>query len=146
MVLSLADGATGSGLPLDSVPVIRSGVLLVGPTTRTRDLLAAYLTASGFAVCTAESGVQAFDVYIRKLGGVDAVIVDVELAELRGLAFIARFRRHFPGVPVFTLTDDPFGPLAVELAETGTAVIAKPVHLRQFADALRSALSEPSSR
>lgn len=116
-------------------------VLVASPLSRTRDLLADYLNACGFAVWTAEDGVQALDVYVRHLGGIDAVVADAALPDLPGMAFVGRFRRHFPGVPVCVFTDDPFGQPAADLSAAGATVMPKPVHLRRLVEALRAVLA-----
>lgn len=144
MFTSLTDACIEFRLLPDMRPVVRPGVMVATPTARGLDLLAGYLTARGFAVWTAESGVHALDVYVRNLGGIEAVVIDAALPDLPGMAFVARFRRHFPGVPVCVLTEDPYGPQADDLIAAGATVVAKPVHLRHLVETLWSELAVPA--
>src|SRR5262249_25527632 len=53
----------------------------------------------GFAVWTATCGVEAITTYLEHTGSVDVLFIDAELTDLPGLAFVRRFKTHFPGVP-----------------------------------------------
>lgn len=137
---------TPTGRPIAPSPPSEggTGVLVASASACTRDLLAGFMATRGFAVWTAEDGVRALDAYVRNLGGIEAVVADAALPDLPGVAFVGRFRRHFPGVPVLVLTDDPFGQQAAEFADLGVTLVAKPVHLRQLLDTLRAVLAAPA--
>src|SRR5262245_3318192 len=77
----------------------RPGVLIALADLWERADLASSLARRGFAVWTAASGVEAITTYLEHTGSVDVLLLDAELPDLPGPAFMRRFKTHFPGVP-----------------------------------------------
>jgi len=139
MFTSLADPSAEPGFSSTELDG-RHGLLVATHTPSARRLFADYLTDCGFAVWTADSGVEALDVFVRHMGSIEAVVADAGLPDLPGVELAALFHRHFPGVPVCVLSDEPFGTVADEVREIGATVVAKPVHLRRLVQALSAEL------
>lgn len=103
----------------------RPGVLLAAGELIERLELAGGLAGHGFDVWTAGSGMDALRAYVEHAGTVDVLVIDAGLPDLPGLAFLRRFRSHFPGVPCVFLID-PAG-RALDLVAAGAVVVPRPV-------------------
>jgi DNA-binding NtrC family response regulator len=77
----------------------RPGVLLALADARSGAELGAFLTRQGFNVWLAGGGVEAITIYLEHTGSIDLLLLDAELHDLPGQAFLRRFATHFPGVP-----------------------------------------------
>jgi CheY-like chemotaxis protein len=75
------------------------GVLLAFADARPRAELADALTRQGFNIWVVECGIEAITTYLGHTGSVDLLLLDAELPDLPGPAFLRRFATHFPGVP-----------------------------------------------
>jgi len=61
--------------------------------------LAAFLRHRGFNVWTARCGLDAITTYLEHTESLDVLLLDADLPDLPGPAFVRRFKTHFPGVP-----------------------------------------------
>jgi CheY-like chemotaxis protein len=77
----------------------RPGVLLALADARSGAELGAFLTRQGFNLWLAGCGVEAITIYLEHTGSLDLLLLDAELPDLPGPAFLRRFATHFPGVP-----------------------------------------------
>ncbi len=118
-------------------------VLLVDDQDSVREILAAQLLDAGFEVVQAAGGAHA----IALLGGdlcVDAVVTDLSMPQVDGLAVISAAHQRLPRLPAILLTgyagDD--AALAVSGAISGTfSLLRKPVEDAQLIDRLRTLLA-----
>jgi CheY-like chemotaxis protein len=115
----------------------RLRVLVVEDDECTRDALVDYLNDDGFAVESALDGQEALGV--AAAGGIDIIVLDLQLPVLDGMAFADIWRSH-PGrarVPIVATSGLPQG--ATLAAEFGAVAFrSKPFDLRDFADLLRT--------
>ena len=75
-------------------------VLVVDDDAALRFTLEEVLGDKGFEVVSADSGAQA----LERLAGVDAVITDLAMPGMDGLALLAQLREREPELPVVLLT------------------------------------------
>jgi PAS domain S-box-containing protein len=121
----------------------RKLVLLVDDQDSVREILAAQLNDAGFDVVPAAGGAHA----ISLLGGglcVDALVTDLSMPQVDGLAVIKAAQQRLPRLPAILLTgyagDD--AALAVSGAISGTfSLLRKPVDDAQLIDRLRTLLA-----
>jgi len=132
---ALADSAPGGAA--------RQRVMLVDDQDSVREILAAQLNDAGFEVVPAAGGAQA----IALLGDgfcVDALVTDLSMPQVDGLAVIKAAQQRQPRLPAILLTgyagDD--AALAVSGAISGTfSLLRKPVEDSQLIDRLRTLLA-----
>jgi CheY-like chemotaxis protein len=119
----------------DTVSPRQPGVLIAIEDLWERADLASTLTRRGFAVWTAACGVEAITTYLEHTGSVDVLLLDAELPDLPGLAFLRRFKTHFPGVPcVFRAgTSDT---VSRQLRAAGAIVMPPSIALAELAERL----------
>jgi len=132
------------GLAHDPPPPVSAGqVLVVDDEELVRNVLAAQLKDAGFAVVAASGGAEA----IALLDGgvdVDALVTDLSMPAMDGLAVIHAAHKRRPGLPALLLTgyagDD--SSLAMSGAINGTfSLLRKPVHGAHLIDRLRAMLA-----
>ncbi|MDB5308087.1 MAG: hypothetical protein JWO38_2289 [Gemmataceae bacterium] len=82
----------------------RPGVLVVSSDPARRAELAAVLTTGGAEVWQAESGLEGLSTFLGHTGDLDVILLDADLPDLPGPAFLRRLRTHFPGMPCVFLT------------------------------------------
>ena len=112
------------------------GVLVALAETQERSDLAAFLTRQGFNVWAASDGVEAITIYLEHNAWVDVLLIDAELPDLPGTAFLRRFKTHFPGVPcVFRAGHSDT--VSAQLAAAGALVVARTLTPVAVADRLR---------
>ncbi len=78
-------------------PRSRTRILLVDDEAMIREILARQLMEAGFDVLVAASGAEALDLSARET--VDAVVTDLSMAGIDGLAVIRGLQERFPGLP-----------------------------------------------
>ena len=121
-------------------PVRRPAVVL-GSARVTRLIeLTRGLRGEGFDVWPAESGLEALSAFFDRTGEIDAFVLDADLPDLPGLAFLRRLRAHFPAVPCVFLAG-PCHPLAVELVAAGADVVSATASVRDIAGRVREAVA-----
>lgn len=124
----------------------RPGILfLVRPGSFAR-MMVEYLGMKGFSVWATSKDIVAFDLFVRHSVEIDWLVLESEFLEGIGENFLQRFHRHFPGVKVCLLTDDPFDAQARELHERGGVIVPKPVSLRKFVHTLQKQDGIPAPR
>jgi two-component system response regulator ResD len=118
-------------------------VLVVDDEPIVRDVLSRYLVRGGFAVETAEDGVQAVERFRET--DPDLVLLDLMLPGLDGFEVFSRIRSRAP-VPVIMLTakgEETERVLGLELGADD--YVAKPFSPREVVARVRSVLSRASS-
>jgi len=121
----------------------RRRVLLVDDQESVRDILAAQLRDAGFDVVSATGGEQALAMIAGGLA-VDALVSDLSMPRIDGLAVIAAAQRHLPRLPAILLTgyagDDAY--MAVSGALRGSfSLLRKPVDDGHLIDRLSTLLA-----
>ncbi|HJZ53715.1 MAG TPA: response regulator [Gemmataceae bacterium] len=131
-----------SAVALEAEPVTprRPGVLVALGDPQSRMDLALLLACEGFDVWTAGSGVEAITSYLEHAGSVDVLLIDAELPDLSGPAFIRRFKTHFPGVPcVFRAGSSDV--VSRQLAIAGVCVVPRTITPSMLVDRLREEIA-----
>ena len=124
-------------------------VLVVDDEANLRKVLSAHLRREGFAVVTAENGVEALDLMEHQ--PVDVVLTDLRMAPMDGLALLERVQHRHPGRPVVMLTAHGTVDTAVNAMKLGAFdYLTKPfdkdelrVVIRKAAAAAQLQSSEP---
>ena len=117
-------------------------VLLVDDEAMIREVLAQQLAEAGFDVLAAASGGEALAVTENQ--SVDAVITDLSMPGVDGLAVIRGMQSRFPGLPAILLTGYAGDETALALsgAMSGAfSLMRKPVTEVQLLDRLRALLA-----
>jgi DNA-binding response OmpR family regulator len=118
-------------------------ILLVDDDAKLRELLASYLSDSGFSVQVASEGKSALDLLRRE--AFDAVVLDIMMPGLDGLA-VLRTLRGFSSVPVLMLTargDEADRVVGLEIGADD--YIGKPFSPRELLARLRGSGSAKAS-
>jgi two-component system OmpR family response regulator len=114
-------------------------VLVVDDDERLYELLATYLEQNDVSPAHASNGRRALDRLERE--AYDAVLLDVMMPELDGLAVLKRLRERWPGLPVIMLTakgDETDRVVGLELGADD--YLAKPFSPRELLARLRAVL------
>jgi PAS domain S-box-containing protein len=123
-------------------------ILLVDDEAMIREILARQLSEAGFDVLVASSGAEALELSARET--VDAVVTDLSMSGVDGLAVIRGMQARSPGLPAVLLTGYAGDETALALsgAMSGTfSLLRKPVSEVQLLDRLRALLaSRPGVR
>lgn len=115
-------------------------ILLVDDDTRATAALGAMLREDGYEVHESGDGLQAMDHVLRH--EVDALVTDLHLPRLGGLALLSALRRRLPSCEAFVLTAYPDWRSAGELRDLGIRQqFIKPVEYDALHRAIRSALA-----
>jgi DNA-binding NtrC family response regulator len=116
-------------------------VLIADDERNVRSTLATTFRLEGYRVETVEDGVGAVAAVER--GGVDLVLLDLQMPRLDGLAALARMRESGQAVPVIFLTAHGTIEKAVEAVRLGAFdFIEKPPHAEKILVAARNALRQ----
>jgi signal transduction histidine kinase/ActR/RegA family two-component response regulator/HAMP domain-containing protein len=120
-------------------------LLLVDDEVLVRGLLAEQLENEGFRVLVAASGTEALA--LLAMGEeVDAVVTDLSMPGMDGLAVIRAAQEFRPGLPAMLLTGyaRDHDALAMGAAVSGTfALLRKPVRIRELVDRIQALLAAP---
>ncbi|MEJ2206245.1 MAG: response regulator [Gemmatimonadota bacterium] len=115
-------------------------VLVVDDEEEIRDLLADYLGRAGLDVVVADNGQAGLEAVRREAP--DAVLLDMGMPVMDGLAFLSRLRTNpsYSGLPVLVLAEGPLTERErAELAEKASGVIPKGQGMaRELREALES--------
>ena len=106
----------------------QASLLVVDDNEANRDVLSRRLRQRGYAVSMAASGADALSVIEQ--GGIDLVLLDVEMPEMSGLEVLARLREQpqFAGLPVIMVTARSSGADVVEALRLGANdYVTKPI-------------------
>ncbi|MEJ2912324.1 sigma 54-interacting transcriptional regulator [Pseudoalteromonas sp. C12FD-1] len=114
-------------------------VLLVDDDASLLKLLALRIESKGYEVTTCESGILALQVL--KSHVFDAVITDLRMDEMDGMALHRQLQSRYPALPVIMMTAHGSIPDAVEATKQGIfAFITKPVDKDELFDSLAKAI------
>ncbi len=114
-------------------------VLVIDDEPDIRDILVEFLTPRGYAVEAVASAEEAAE--RTNAGGVEALILDLNLPGLDGLAFLAQVRRHDPELCVLIITGYATADSAIVALRRGADdYLQKPFELESLARALDRAL------
>ena len=120
-------------------------ILLVEDTKALREMVASHLKALGFAVDAVSSGEQALAA--AAAASYDAMILDLGLPGIDGMAVLRRLRRSGSGIPALILTArDAIENRIGGLDAGADDYILKPFDLTELAARLRAVLRRPGSR
>jgi CheY-like chemotaxis protein len=99
------------------------------------------LRDEGFEVWPVGSGLEALSVFFDRTGQIDAFVLDINLPDLPGAAFLRRLRAHFPGVPCVFLADESHLPGA-GLLPGGVPTVSHKAAGCEIAEEVRRAVAE----
>lgn len=117
----------------------KAKVLLVDDDASLLKLLAIRIESKGYQVTTCESGLAALQ--ILKSHVFDAVITDLRMDEMDGMALHRQLQSRYPALPVIMMTAHGSIPDAVEATKQGIfAFITKPVDKDELFDSLVNAI------
>jgi CheY-like chemotaxis protein len=133
----LADALGTSG-----VAARKCGLLVVDDEGGVRGLLDVGMRQEGFAVWLAADGQEALDLYRRRRGAIDVVLMDVRMPGLDGPQTLAALQGIDPQVRCCFMSGDPGSYTEQGLCELGAdAVLRKPFRLAEVARVLRETAS-----
>jgi PAS domain S-box-containing protein len=135
---AVAPGARAPGRPVSA----RARILLVDDEAMIREVLAQQLEDAGFDVLVAASGAEALDLAAKER--VDAVVTDLSMSGVDGLAVIRGMQARSPGLPAVLLTGYAGHETALALsgAMSGTfSLLRKPVTEVQLLDRVSALLA-----
>jgi DNA-binding NtrC family response regulator len=116
-------------------------VLIADDERNIRNSLAVAFRLEGYEVQTVENGRQAVDTVDR--GGIDLVVLDLQMPEMGGLEALRELRRRGSDVPVMILTAHGSIESAVEATRLGAFDFAeKPPHAEKILVTARNALRQ----
>ena len=116
----------------------RGRVLVVDDEPRILEFLEKGLTRLGYEVITAESGRSACEIYSRKSGDINCVLLDLIMPGLSGLETYARLKDIDPGVRVILSSGYSSGQIRREASEVGSPeFMEKPFTLEELSQALQ---------
>ncbi len=114
-------------------------VLLVDDDASLLKLLSIRIESKGYQVTTCESGIAALQ--LLKSHVFDAVITDLRMDEMDGMALHRQLQSRYPALPVIMMTAHGSIPDAVEATKQGIfAFITKPVDKDELFDSLAKAI------
>jgi DNA-binding NtrC family response regulator len=125
---------------VDETTSIRGGaaprtILVVDDDAAVRELMADYLRARGFEVVEAENGIEALLKF--RLVRPQAVVLDILMPRLGGLRALQRIRAFDQDIAVVAGTGALDKELREQVLASGvTAILSKPVHLKDLWSAL----------
>nr|WP_300527049.1 ATP-binding protein [Maricaulis sp.] len=119
-------------------------ILVVEDIAHNRDLLVEALELDGFKAVTAENGALALDIW--RAGGIDAILVDLQMPVLSGdevVRTIRASRKADRNVPIFAVTADATEATRLRLDALGVdGHFSKPVNLSDLIEGLKSRLNQ----
>ncbi len=127
-----------------AAPTAHAAILVVDDDLVTLEIVAAVLTQSGFAVCRATNGVEAFTV-LETTPGLDLMIIDLVLPGFDGLMLADMVKMRHPEMRIIYITGFP------EVAERQPGyrygpILRKPLVVAELAGIVRASLAEAPNR
>ena len=120
-------------------------VLVVEDDWVARDALQALLEAYDYRTIVASNGIEALQIYSRKGEGIAAVVSDVVMPEMGGVALYHALRAKKPEIKMLFITGHPLDPDDQTLLEEGQVHwMQKPFNVTDFIHHLRDLLEEPT--
>ena len=120
----------------------RARLLLVDDEELVREIMAETLEDAGFAVLAAASGAEALALLVAGQS-VDALITDLTMPGMDGLALIGAVHERWPGLPAVLLTGHAADSTALTLGGAASGsflLLRKPVGAAQLFDRIRTLL------
>ena len=104
-------------------------IMVVDDEKQVRETIKLQLKDTGHQIIMAEDGGQAIEILENENDAlVDAIICDVRMPNINGVAAVAYFRQEHPSIPVIVLTGFPDVKLALEFMSKGVFdYLVKPV-------------------
>ncbi|MFN0061549.1 MAG: sigma-54-dependent transcriptional regulator [Myxococcaceae bacterium] len=119
-------------------------ILLVDDEKNILSSLAQSLSLEGYVCETAQSGQAALDLLVRK--PIDAVLMDVKMPDLDGLAVLERLSREHNEVPIILMSGHGTIETAVRATQLGARdFLEKPISRDRLLVALRNVLSHQAA-
>ncbi len=116
-------------------------VLVVDDEENIRDAAEATLTQFGYSVATAADGAEALAVFAEERGAVKAVLTDMAMPHMDGLALVRALKRLDPAIPIIAMSGLVNEAQSVELETTGVkAFLAKPFTAEKLLSSIAEAL------
>jgi CheY-like chemotaxis protein len=116
-------------------------VLFVDDEAAVREVARTVLTGLNFSVATASDGADALIQVSHHRNELYAIITDLHMPYMDGLAFVRALRRLLPAIPVIVMSGRLENHVALELEALGVRhTLDKPFTQNQMAEALRTAL------
>jgi CheY-like chemotaxis protein len=116
-------------------------VLVVEDDEPVRKLAATMLTSLGFAVLTAQDGVEAVEIFQQHQGEIRCVLTDLTMPRRNGWETIAALRTLRADLPIILASGyDEATVMAGEHPERPQAILSKPYKLKDLRDALGRAI------
>lgn len=109
-------------------------VLVAEEEEAIRDLLQMMLQARGFSVLLAATGQEALELYMRRAGEIDVVLIDMGMTGMDGRQTLTALRQLAPSLPCCFMTGGAVGEQFPELGVT--RVFSKPFSLDDVSDNL----------
>ncbi|UOM33161.1 ATP-binding protein [Acuticoccus sp. I52.16.1] len=113
-------------------------LLLVEDEEAIRTFAARALTAKGYRVLSAESGVEAAEIFAEEGDAIDLVVTDVIMPELDGPSLVKKVRAERPDLKVLFMSGYADGASLDELPDA--QFLAKPFTLKALAEAVKREL------
>lgn len=115
-------------------------ILVVDDDRGVRSLIERYLQPQGYQVLTAATGIEGMDRV--QSAAIDLVLLDLEMPEMNGPAFVRELRRRRLEIPVIVVTGYPDSDLMLETSRcTPLMLIAKPIDKQMLLSAVAMTLS-----
>ena len=111
-------------------------VLVVEDNTDQRELLSELLALNGYRVSSAENGKVALEQLDRTPIPPALILLDLSMPIMDGRAFLKRFRRRNPKIPVLVMTGEDYPAVA-----GAAAVLNKPVAASALLSFIKQCLS-----
>ena len=112
-----------------------------------RDLGRRVLAEAGYQVELAASGEEALELYRRRSGGFDLVLLDVNMPGMGGRGCLAGLRQADPWLRVVLASGYASQEVLNSLTEQGVqGYVAKPFLREELLGAVRAALDQPSGQ
>ncbi len=111
-------------------------VLVVEDNTDQRELLSELLALNGYRVSSAENGKEALEQLDTTPTPPALILLDLSMPIMDGRAFLKRFRRRNPKIPVLVMTGEDYPAVA-----GAAAVLNKPVAASALLSFIKQCLS-----
>lgn len=152
--LPTAAGTTTDAMPREAVPPSSDEapagvtILLVDDEQVLRELAADALRRHGHTVLVAADGAEALEVVDRHDGPIDALVTDLTMPRLDGVALTRELRSRMPGLPVVLCSGFPDASRtgALDHQQAPTRELAKPFALAELISTVHEVLAADVER
>ena len=116
-------------------------VLLVDDEPALRQLMHRYLSAAGYRVLAAASGVEALELFDHEGGAVDLVVTDMLMPTMSGVELARELDRRAPGIQILFVSGYASEDAAIPVSRASSAFLAKPFTLPALAAKIQALLA-----